>query len=484
MRTASLAIAALSLFTPASSFAQSPKAVAGARPPVPSTLASPFLVKPYLQLGHSPGPRSLALLWHAADRDAEWSVDYRPAAQEPWRRAETPSSRRLALPGVEAHRIYQADLLDLVPGGTFSYRVRRDQSVVFTAEGRACKAADQPYRFVSFGDCGDGTPEQKAIAHRAYLERPDFVMIPGDIVYSRGRVSEYRTNFWPVYNADTPSPALGAPLLRSTLFLAAPGNHDIASRDLFLYPDSLAYFLYWAQPLNGPEADGRGPSLRGMEATRQAFLDASAGAYPRMANYSFDYANAHWTILDSNPYVDWTDAPLRSWLEHDLAAARGATWRFVVFHHPGFQSARTHFREQQMRRIAGILEAGGVDLVLSGHVHNYQRTYPLRFETRPEPNPGFFRDARQVPGHWTLDKSFDGRTRTHPDGVIYLVTGAGGAELYNRDQDSNPASWQEFTSQFRSVARSLTVADVEGSTLTVRQVGADGGVMDEFVVTK
>ena len=64
-----------------------------------------------------------------------------------------------------------------------------------------------------FGDGGANTPEQKAIAYRAFQEKPDFVMIPGDIVYARGRVSEYRDKFWPVYNADQASPSVGAPLL-------------------------------------------------------------------------------------------------------------------------------------------------------------------------------------------------------------------------------------------------------------------------------
>ena len=78
------------------------------------------------------------------------------------------------------------------------------------------------------------------------------MLITGDIVYDRGRISEYREKFRPVYNAEEASPAHGAPLLRSTLFLAAPGNHDIGTRDLGEYPDGLAYFLFWAQPLNGP----------------------------------------------------------------------------------------------------------------------------------------------------------------------------------------------------------------------------------------
>ena len=63
---------------------------------------------------------------------------------------------------------------------------------MFSAEARAPKLADQPQRFVVFGDCGAGTAEEKAIAYRAYLSRPDFLMITGDIVYGDGRIAEYR----------------------------------------------------------------------------------------------------------------------------------------------------------------------------------------------------------------------------------------------------------------------------------------------------
>ena len=146
-------------------------------------------------------------------------------------------------------------LNDLDPGREFSYRLSKGGEVVFSADAQAPKSGDTAYRFVVFGDCGVNTKEQKAVAFQAYQARPDFVMITGDIVYDRGRISEYREKFWPIYNADVASPATGAPLLRSTVFLAAAGNHDIATRDLGKYPDALAYFLYWSQPLNGP--DGR-----------------------------------------------------------------------------------------------------------------------------------------------------------------------------------------------------------------------------------
>jgi 3',5'-cyclic AMP phosphodiesterase CpdA len=349
---------------------------------------------------------------------------------------------------------------------------------------KARKASGQPYRFVAVGDIAQGTPAQKAIAARMVLEKPDFVIIPGDIVYSRGQVSEYRDRYWPVYNADETSPTVGGPLLRSTLTLAAPGNHDVASRNFERYPDSLAYYLYWDQPLNGPKDGPYTLPLTGSEARVKPFLDAAGPAYPRMANFSFDYGNAHWLVIDANPYVDWRDPALRSWVERDLASAKDATWRFVSFHHPGFTSARNHFEQQEMRLIADILEAGKVDVVFSGHVHNYQRSYPLKFVADREADGRMVRNRDLVPGQWTLDKTFDGQKMTRPDGVIYLVTGAGGATLYNPEQQDKPETWQSFTTKFLSKFHSITVADVDGKTLTVRQISAEGEEVDRFVVTK
>ncbi len=366
--------------------------------------------------------------------------------------------------------------------------------VVFESVARAPKAADQPHRFVVFGDCGAGTPEEASIAYRTFLSKPDFVMITGDIVYDKGLASEYRENYWPIYNADNASPSEGAPLLRSTLFVAAPGNHDIGSRDLGKTPDGLAYFYYWFQPLNGPIGREGGPlvaPIRGPEENKKAFLEASGKSFPRMANFSFDFGNAHWTVLDANATVDWTDRELQQWVANDLAAAKGATWRFVSFHQPGFSSSKTHFDEQYMRILSPTFEAGKVDLVFSGHVHNYQRSYPLRFEpsagNNAAPvvgNDGKLKKNRHVDGKFTLDKSFNGQSDTTPEGVIYIVTGAGGQHLYNPEQQDDPASWQEFTRKHISKIHTLTVADVDGSTLTVRQLTADGDEVDHFVVTK
>src|SRR5262249_42456333 len=135
-------------------------------------------------------------------------------------------------------------------------------------------------------------------------------------------------------------------------------------------------------PLIGPVA-AEGSALVapvvGPEETKKAFLAGAGKAFPRMANYSLDYGNAHWTVLDANATVDWTDPELRDWVAKDLASAKGAAWRFVCFHQPGFSSSKKHFDEQYMRVLSPVFEAGKVDLVFSGHVHNYQRSYPMTF---------------------------------------------------------------------------------------------------------
>ena len=451
-----------------------------------------FVVKPYLQIGRNPSAESLQLLWHASDVHSDWSVEVQVTATGPWKRVAAAKSSRVEIAGVAARKVYNATLTGLVAGSVFHYRVLEKSKVVFTAEAIAPKSLDQPYRFVAFGDIGDGKSEQKQLAQRAFLLKPDLVVVPGDIVYERGLLSEYDSNFWPIYNADKAGDA-GVPLMRSIPFVAAPGNHDTDTRDLDKYPEALAYYYFWDQPLNGPLGIEGGPivpALIASETNRKHFIEAAGNAYPRMGNYSFDYGNAHWLVLDSNPYVDWTDKELNDWVARDLASAKNATWRFVMLHHPGFNSSREHYEQQHMRLLAPAFEAAKVDVVFSGHLHNYQRSLPLSFVPDKKGTlliggkDGKTVRGRVVNGRWTLDRSFDGKTNTTPKGVIYLITGAGGKDLYNVEQNDDPDSWQKFTDKFVSNIHSLTVADVKGKTLTIRQLAADGKEIDQFKITK
>jgi hypothetical protein len=86
-----------------------------------------FLVKPYLQPGHSVAAGKVVLMWHAPDSDSVWTVETRGAADRPWQAAaKTPSYVRVAVPAIEPHRVYHLALTGLAPGKKFGYRISRD----------------------------------------------------------------------------------------------------------------------------------------------------------------------------------------------------------------------------------------------------------------------------------------------------------------------------------------------------------------------
>ena len=142
-----------------------------------------------------------------------------------------------------------------------------------------------------------------------------------------------------------------------------------------------------------------------------------------------------------------------------------------------------------MRLIAPILEKGKVDIVFSGHVHNYQRSFPLTFTpdrigTLIVTGTDKRVHGRVVNGQWILDKKFDGKKNLKPNGIIYIVTGAGGRGLYNPEQTNDPDSWQKFTYKFFSTLNSFSVIDVDGKSLILRQIDINGKEVDNFKINK
>ena len=96
---------------------QSDLAAVDRGPKAPPT--GPFLVKPYLQWGDWPDAsrgRSMELVWHDADLAAEWAVQYNVQGKPAWQMAAEPVIRRIAVPGVDPHRVYSAGLTGLEPG--------------------------------------------------------------------------------------------------------------------------------------------------------------------------------------------------------------------------------------------------------------------------------------------------------------------------------------------------------------------------------
>jgi len=434
--------------------------------------AADFLAEPYVQLGRNPVPSKqerLSIVWHAPLAPAEWALEYQSPSGA-FTRAKL-LANPIRVRDTEPFQVIEAQLENLKPGARFAYRVLKNNQQVFASTAQARKKPNAETRFVVWGDCAQGTKEQKQVADEAGKHNPDFVFIAGDIVYSRGRISEYRKNYFPYYKDH----------LHKTLFLGVPGNHDSSSQPhLENNPDAFAYYYFWKQPIGGPPTAPAPEMKSSVPGDTEAILKAAADAWPRAGYYSFDYGPTHWTVLDSNAYADWNDPALRNWLEDDLKANANKPWRIVAFHHPGFNASKAHFADQRMRVISDILERHKVSLVFAGHVHNYQRSHPLSFKTTSPPKG----KKTEVSGEYTFDRGFDGAARTRAQHPIYIVTGAGGARLYDPDQTNEQQGWQPFTKQFVADVHSFTLVDATKKSLTVREIGANGKEVDRFVVTR
>ncbi len=112
--------------------------------------------------------------------------------------------------------------------------------------------------------------------------------------------------------------------------------------------------------------------------------DGRAGGVPSgtEAYYAYDWGDVHFVVLDSHESPRAVGGAMLRWLDADLAST-SATWIVCYFHHPpytdGTHDSDTESQLVDMRENAlPILEAHGVDLVLAGHSHIYERSHLLR----------------------------------------------------------------------------------------------------------
>lgn len=464
---------------------------------ITAAMADKFVIKPYVQLGNYPRQGSseqFAVLWHVKPDavDSVWALQARVAGEEHWRSPVPAHSQLLEIDGLGKTVRCGGTLAGLPFGVEVEYRVLRDGNIAFTSSCKTRNHRRQPYTFVVAGDLG--VPllgKEQRIAYQISLKNPDFMVVPGDIVYERGRVSEYMTNFFPVYNSDVASPEWGAPLLRSMLMIGAPGNHDMGMpkahtvRDFSQFPDLLGYYVFFSQPLNGAQGTSGGgnyPDLRGDPEAQKRFQKAAGIRFPRMACFSFEWGNSFWLVLDANAYMDWTDAALRQWVSDQLAGARNSTWKFVTFHHPAFSSDGKHVNEQRMRLLAPVFQEHGVDVVFVGHVHCYERTHPLRFEPY-KLETRLHTEECPVDGSYVIDREYDGVTKTRPDGVIYVTSGAGGAK-FHKESDPGSKPLQPYTRVYNQTVHSFTYCEMDGNRVVMRQISEDGIEIDSFTIDK
>jgi hypothetical protein len=132
-------------------------------------------------------------------------------------------------------------------------------------------------------------------------------------------------------------------------------------------------------------------------------------------------------------------------------------------HHPAYSSGPHGGMPWVQQLLVPIFDRTGVHLVFSGHEHLYERFYPIA--------GGRLRQAYQDPDYFS------------PPGVIYVITGGGGADLYEEDETEPGGIYSPALSAVRHVVHHAVELEVTQAQLRVRAV-APAGVIDRFTITR
>ena len=311
----------------------------------------------------------------------------------------------------------------------------------------------RPFRFWVVGDDGTGgTAQSKVVSSmKAWVAQPgqvapELFLHVGDMAYNSGTDAEFTSHhFAPHWT-----------VLRNTVLWPAMGNHEGVSSSG--NTQSGPYYQSYVLP-KAAEAGG---------------VPSGTEAY-----YAFDYGNVHFVVLNSHDASRSPTGAMATWLKSDLLAT-DAEWIVASFHHPPYTDgthADTETQLKEMRaNILPILEQGGVDLVLAGHSHIYERSHLVE---------GIYGTPVSTAGH-VLDSGGgrpDGGGAYHKPsgllsrkGTVYVVAGHGGASMGGAGQ--HPVMY------FSEKAFGSVLVDVDGDRLELTNLRNTGVVSDHFVLVK
>ena len=321
-------------------------------------------------------------------------------------------------------------------------------------------------RFAVFGDCGrndNGYQTQTLSAYQNYLgsDPGEIMILLGDNAYTNGTDAEYQTGFFTPYQSS---------ILKNHIIMPAPGNHDYYSTN-----QSLRTGAYY-QSFTMPTAAECGGVMSGTEAF-----------------YSWDRGDVHFISLDSygteSPNTTRlydTLGPQVSWLKQDLAA-NNKKWTIVYWHHPpytmGSHNSDTESELVNIRtNLLRILERNGVDLVMCGHSHDYERSYLLK--------DYFGNEASfNVNTHTVSNSSamYNGTSNSCPynlangqvnHGAVYVVSGSSGASggiQAGYPHNAMPWSFNDG---------GMLYLEIEGNRLDAKFIRRDQVIADRFTIMK
>src|SRR5439155_4730912 len=202
------------------------------------------------------------------------------------------------------------------------------------------------------------------------------------------------------------------------------------------------------------------------------------GNKPGSNNYSFDYRRIHFTILDTGgdkgEGLFSTESAAYKFLAKDLEKSSENTttqWRIVLLHRPVYASLNSGINSTALIRdgMHPLLDRYNVDLVVNGHIHAYERTYPIKYN---EENPS--QPIMSVHGNVSVFND--------PDGEIYLTVGEGGFS-HNKWIGIDPP-WVAFRDDDNYGFMKLTFSSDRKSLSGYYLKSSDGSSLDSFSIKK
>jgi hypothetical protein len=348
-------------------------------------------------------------------------------------------------------------LTGLTPGTQYFYSIGSStQTIQGDAKNNFYSApvvgSTAPVRIWGIGDFGNGSTTQlnvrNAFAAYAGTTPTNLWIWLGDDAYNLGTDAEFQANVFAKY----PDQFKSIPLFPS------PGNHDYAQagyKSASALTTNFPYFSIFSMPQNG-ESGG---------------VASNSPKY-----YSYNYSNIHFISLDSYGALNNPGSPMYTWLNNDLAA-NTQRWTIAYFHHPpytkGSHNSDTAAESVDIRtNIIPLLESYHVDVVLSGHSHDNERSYLIK---------GHYGIASTFTQAMKVSTATNSFIKTPPyDGTVYAVCGTAG-ETGSGTQTGYPMPCMFYNNL--TFACSLVI-DVNGDNLSCKYLASTGAIVDQFSITK
>jgi predicted phosphodiesterase len=346
-----------------------------------------FQTGPYILLGR-PGTAFVALKADGIPApEVEWWVASAGESAGPVAAAQ-PVTRR-----VRAERfqdLWVARLDDLPVGPKVSYRVRSVAGDSAEHAFHAGAGGATRFRFAVFGDTRTGHSVHRQIMDALDKEDIDFLVHTGDMVERGGRKEEWMRFF-----------QIERDVLADMPIVPAVGNHDVGARDYFR-----RYFLH----------------------------DKWAGDHHY---YKFDWGNLRIVVIDSGIECR-SGCAQYAFAEHALReGARRGQLMAMMLHYPPYSSGRHGSSTDVQKPVSDLARRHGVELVITGHDHHYERTKPI-------------------------------------DGTTFVVSGSAGAPV-------RPITPRWFTAEARTEPHYILI-DVDQKRLIMRAVNLQGDTFDSHVM--